>query len=329
MVSILLAAYNGERHIARQLDSLLAQKERDFRIFIRDDRSSDATFRIAREYAANNPERIFAVQNDVNSGGSRQNFLRMIAEYRDDYLMLCDQDDVWLPEKIGTELAKMREMECRHGKDTPLLVHSGLRVVDERLTLVSPGRGGATLARQLNIDPEKTALHELLVQNVLTGCTILYNRALAELVAAGVAAGGRQPETADKAANDAIIMHDWWLGLVASAFGRIAYIREPLILYRQHAQNAVGSKNTRSLRYIAARLLNSRESREVVRQTYRQAEYFLRVYQDRLSPEQTRLVRAYAAIPNIRGKIGRIRAACALRTLKHGAARRLAHLFFL
>jgi hypothetical protein len=125
------------------------------------------------------------------------------------------------------------------------------------------------------------------------------------------------------------IMHDWWISLVASAFGHIGYIDEPLVLYRQHGSNVIGAKDTGSLRYRLQLALDGESVKRSLAQTYHQAEAFLRVYGDMLSVEQNRLVESYARIPQMRSKLRRALAACKLGTLKHGFARMIAQLWFI
>ena len=115
MISILLATYNGERYIAGQIESVLAQTYQDFKLYICDDKSTDGTYSIITEYAARYPGKIIATQNEVNSGGAKFNFLNMMVEFNDDYIMLCDQDDVWLPNKVEVSLKKITEMESEFG----------------------------------------------------------------------------------------------------------------------------------------------------------------------------------------------------------------------
>ena len=108
MVSILLASYNGAPYIAAQIDSILQQTFRDFMLYIRDDCSNDGTWEIVQAYAAKEPDRIVALQNEENSGSAKHNFFKMMQEHQDNYVMLCDQDDVWHPDKIE----KNRDKGC-------------------------------------------------------------------------------------------------------------------------------------------------------------------------------------------------------------------------
>ena len=136
--------------------------------------------------------------------------------------MLCDHDDIWLPNKIALTFEHMAELERIHGPAAPLLVHSDLTVVDEHLQVIGP-----SFFRYSRIDPSRNDLTSLLTTNVATGCTMMVNRALYEK------ARPIAPEA---------MMYDHWLARVVSTFGDIAWIGEPTILYRQHGHNAIGAK---------------------------------------------------------------------------------------
>ena len=251
MVSILLASYNGAPYIAAQIDSILQQTFRDFMLYIRDDCSNDGTWEIVQAYAAKEPDRIVALQNEENSGSAKHNFFKMMQEHQDNYVMLCDQDDVWHPDKIEKTLSAMRKAEARDGEKTPLLVHTDLAVVNDQLEVMDPSYRHA-----VNGNWQRTDLHYELAQNTVTGCTAMYNRALGEFLQ-------REPSF--------FVMHDWWLALIASAFGRIVLLDEATMRYRQHGDNAVGAKFVRSPHYLLGRLLNVKGYRRELAETFQQA----------------------------------------------------------
>ena len=308
MVTILLASYNGEKYIKEQIDSLLNQTYRDFIIHISDDGSTDDTFSIIQSYTSKYPDMISVVQNESNSRGAAHNFMNMMIGCKNDYIMLCDQDDVWLPNKIEITLDKMHSMETIYGKDTPLLVHTDLRVVDENLATISPSFRAA-----MNANYEKTALNNQIIQNTLTGCTVMYNRALSELIT-------KMPSF--------MVMHDWWLMLVAAAFGKITALNSQTVLYRQHGDNEIGAKDVRTLRYKVRKLLNYSEIRKALNDTYAQAQSVLDVYRDKLSADQIALIESYCDIPN-QNKVVRWIMCCRLGVLKNGIARKIANFIFI
>ena len=308
MISILMTSFNGERFIGEQIASLLAQTLQDFKLYIQDDKSTDNTFAIVEKYAEKHPDKIHAAQNTENSGCAKLNYIRMMIAHKNDYLMLCDQDDVWLPDKIEVTLAKMREMEAKYGAKTPLLVHTDLRVVDNELETISPSFKAA-----MNANYEKTKLHNQVIQNTLTGCTVMYNRVLAELITE---------------APTFMAMHDWWLMLIASAFGEIGSLDKQTILYRQHSENEIGAKDVRTLSYKINRVLNRAEIKEALSSTYAQAQGFLDVFNNSLSADQKKLLEAYIDIPN-HYKLARIIIVFRLGVFKNGFSRKIAQIIFI
>ena len=305
-ISILLASYNGEKYIAEQIDSLLVQTVQDFKLFICDDKSTDNTFGIISSYAKKYPKKICAYQNEKNTGNAKHNFIKMMVKYNDDYVMLCDQDDVWLPDKIEKTLARMRELEEIYGKIEPIVVHTDLKVVDKNLNVISP-----SYAKMSRTDYEKKALHHLRTRNIAAGCTQMYNRALCDLISA-------KPEF--------IMVHDWWATLTASALGKISTVYEPTILYRQHDSNSIGAKKAFSVAHIYCRLMNFRKVVDSVNDTYRQAKSFLDFYSAQLSDEQQKLLSAYASIPAL-SKMERLRVLARHNVFMYGFIRKSVQIF--
>jgi glycosyltransferase involved in cell wall biosynthesis len=306
MISVLLAAYNGEKYIVEQLESLLAQTITGFHLYIRDDCSIDNTWHILQKYQAMYPEKITIERADTNIG-AKYNFMQLMTKIRDDYIFLCDQDDIWLPDKIETAMSKMREMEDEFGRDMPLLVHTDLVVVDDNKNVMYP-----SFRKVMNANYEGTALRNLLIQNVVTGNTVVYNRALASLVIAN---------------PSFMIMHDWWLGLIAAAFGKIGHIHKQTILYRQHTSNEIGAKDVRTFKYKFYKLTHGAEVREALCQTYTQAAAFLQMYSHLLNDRQCTLLTEYIHIPE-KNKIMRWVTIIRLGVLKHGVSRKIANFLF-
>ena len=303
MISILLPSYNGEKFIAGQIESLLLQSVQDFELYIRDDQSTDSTYSIITGYAAKYPEKIFVSQNKNNTGGSKNNFIRMMIDIKEDYVMPCDQDDVWLPDKIKISLQKMQEMEQEFGIDTPILVHTDLKVTDENLEIIR-----SSYKKMANINYNFNSLNNLVTMNIPTGCTILYNRALAELI---------------KEIPGYMVMHDWWLSLTAAAFGKIGSINEQTVLYRQHNDNDVGAKKARSVRYVRYVLTHISIMAGKLNNSYKQAGSFLKVFYDKLTAEQKELLTAHATMQRL-SKSGKLRTMLKYNTFLYGIARKTA-----
>jgi len=286
VVEIVLGAHNGERYLPAQLDSILAQTCTTWRLTLRDDGSTDGTLAVAEEYARRFPDRLTVSARPTPSGSAARNFLELMAASTGRYVMLADQDDRWLPDKVAVTLAAMRRLEARLGAGVPALVHTDLSVADADLRVVAP-----SMVRSQLLDGAETRLAALVTQNPVTGCTVMVNRALADLV---------DPPF------DGVAMHDWWLAVLAAAFGGLGFVDRPTVLYRQHGGNAVGARSARTLRYKVARALDRDGVVASLRDSYAQAEAFLEHYRDRLTVDQRALLEAAATMPR-RGKLSRLR----------------------
>lgn len=220
-VDILLATYQGSLFLDAQLKSIFEQSYCNFHLYIRDDHSTDGTQMILERWKAIYPQKITLLPSSENLG-IKKNFSSLMEASQAPYAMFCDQDDVWLPDKIEVTLKKMEEQELLYGKETPLLVHTDLCVVNQNLEKID-----ASFFSYCHLDPTKRDPQRLLLQNIVTGCTVMVNRALLKL---------SSPIPLDA------IMHDWWIALVASFFGKMAFIPQSTILYRQHGRNDTGAK---------------------------------------------------------------------------------------
>lgn len=278
-IDILLAVYNGERFLRPFLDSLVRQSFHDFRLVVSDNRSSDGTTSIIEEYRAKlrHPLVILPLPDAIAS--AHANFARVTEAAEAPYVMYADADDVWHSDKIGKTFAAMTDAERKFGATAPILVHSDLAVVNEQLRCLHRSFWGYQF-----IDPRRTALNQLLLQNCVTGCTTMLNRPLLEL-------GKPVPQDA--------CAHDHWFALVASAFGQIVAVPESLIDYRQHGHNVTGAKRW-GPRYVAERarrLYAADGARETLTLNIRQAQVFLsRFGGGRLGSEQIVMVQNFAGI---------------------------------
>lgn len=258
-VAILLATYQGEKYLRAQLDSLLAQTETGWKVFAHDDGSKDGTAAILREYAARDPER-FCLIESAGTGGAKSNFLFLTGQVEASYYMYCDQDDVWLPEKVERTLRAMQDLEREQGADRPCLVHTELRVVDASLREICP-----SLSAYQGIEPQRLTLGRLLAQNTVTGCTMMINRALRDAMTTCA-----EPE--------AIRMHDWWAALIAMRFGALRFLPEATILYRQHGNNSVGAQRAKGLGGLLKKALDTRAIRGSIQATRVQAQAFAKAF---------------------------------------------------
>lgn len=321
-VHVVLCSRNGEAYLREQIDSILGQTAPDVRLWISDDASTDRTPEIEREYAARNPDRVRVVFRQEPSGGAARHFLlalRHFAEEASDgtnsdsekpaprYFMFADQDDVWHPDKVEKTLAAMRKAEAEAAPDVPVLVHCDMRVTDENGNEIAP-----SYVRYQQLSPERCGLNRLLVQNTVTGGAMMMNAPLLRLVLSRPL-----PQHA--------VMHDFWIALVAAAFGKIVFLDAPLYDYRQHAANVLGATKGGRVRETLDRLglfrKDAKTKDEVDRRSasayeklFLQADEFSRLYGTPaadngnhvgaesamvLSPAHRRMLRAFVSIPRM------------------------------
>ena len=227
-----MATYNGEKYIAEQIESIIKQSYTKWHLYIQDDCSTDATVSIALSYQEKYPEKITVIENNQNSGSAKNNFFAMLNTVKSDYIMFCDQDDVWLPDKIKITHRRMLFTERKYGKEYPVLVHTDVSLVDEKLNVIAE----SLFKKEKWHFNKKITFWNSLIGNVVMGCTTEINKALLDKV---------------KYNNlDNIPMHDWWLGMCARYFGTEVVIKTPTMLYRQHSSNNVGVDETSKLKQL-------------------------------------------------------------------------------
>ncbi len=221
--AILLAVYNGERYLGELLESLCRQTFRDFTVYIHDDNSKDRTLEIVRSFQDRLP---IEIMDDPEPGrGACKSFLWMLEHIDAQYYFFCDQDDVWLPEKVGKSLNVLRTLEQEKGASVPCIACCDLRVVDAELNTIAE-----SFWEQGKLFPETLLDFPYLAgQNFAAGCTMCLNHAMKKI---------------SFPLKKHIIMHDHYLMLLNVAnHGVISIIREPLVLYRQHGGNVIGAVN--------------------------------------------------------------------------------------
>lgn len=278
-ISIALCTYNGENFLQEQLDSIEAQTLQPDELVACDDRSSDSTIKILEAFQARVSFPVHIHQNEKNLG-TLKNFEKAITLCRGPWISLCDQDDRWLPGKLEILARKMEQMETAYGEKTPILIHTDAIVADVNLNTIATSLWGF----QKTYPQKGHCLSRLLVQNVVTGCTVLINQALSSKASP-------MPEKA--------VIHDWWLALVASAFGIIGHVPESTIIYRQSGQNVIGAKKW-GFRIALCMLLDFifKANKEVSIRIRNQAQEFLYCYDDDLSIMQKNTLRAFIDLPN-------------------------------
>ena len=306
--SVLLAAYNGSVYLPGLLDSLAAQTDPDFTVLMQDDGSSDNTPALLRSVSERDSRFVFAAEQGQHLGAAG-NFISLLRQADADYVLLCDQDDIWEPDKIAVLKQAMQDMENRFGAETPLLVHSDCSLIDAAGTVV-----GDSFFRHQGWAPFAVSLPELLVQNNVTGCTLIMNAALRKLAASHAKA--RE-----------LFMHDWFIALTAASFGQIAFVSRPLTRYRQHGNNEIGASSGSLLARGLSALKNRQEAKKRILLTYTHTKVFRKLYGDELPAQAQKTVDGYLATQQMR-KIPRVLAVRRMGCVMQNTVTRLGQILF-
>ncbi|EHJ52845.1 glycosyltransferase family 2 protein [Streptococcus macacae] len=215
-INILLSAYNGQEFIAEQIESIQKQSIKDWNLFIRDDGSTDKTPEIIAAFAKQDERIHFINANHRENYGVIKNFYTLLKYDKADYYFFSDQDDIWIPQKLELTLKSAQKEK----QTEPLLVYTDLKIVNQELTVLHESMI-KTQSHHAN-----TSLLQELTENTVTGGTMMINHSLAE-----------KWERLDH-----IIMHDWYLALLAASLGKLIYLDVPTELYRQHDSNVLGAR---------------------------------------------------------------------------------------
>jgi len=284
--TVLLAVCSGERFLPAQLSSLASQTRKDFTVLYQDDGSADGTANLLNDFSS------LSMVSGKEPGchfGAAGNFFSLLRQSDSDLYFLCDQDDIWEPDKIETLLKAYEETMKTLSPDTPVLIHSDASLIDEHDHPIFP----SFFALQ-GWDPSATDLPRLLVQNNATGCTMLLNRPLRDLVVSHGDPGK-------------MFMHDWFIALTAAAFGKVIFVNQPLIRYRQHGDNAIGASTSSLLQRGIDALRNRDQAKARIRLTYTHAQSFLDAYGDALPDDAKNIVLRYLDTASM-SKLSRVRA---------------------
>lgn len=259
-VTVLMSTYNGEKYLCEQIESVLVQQGVEVNLYIRDDGSTDNTISILKDYEHQGKVHVCFADNI----GWRKSFMELIYNAPEsDYYAFCDQDDIWLPEKLHRAVC---ELESHKLDSMPMLYGSNLLYY----------RNGEVEGKlKLNSNYTKQTS---LVRALTCGCTMVFNEELCKILKT------YRPTFVEA--------HDSWVFMSALYLGRVVYDPEAYILYRQHDSNQIGAKVTimdrinRSMRTI--KKIGREQSKR------KSAEEFLRVYDELLSEDDKKIVSKFA-----------------------------------
>lgn len=263
-VVVIMSAYNAEKYLAEQIDSILGQHGADVRLYVRDDGSRDRTREILSRYTREDGRVRFDAGRNL---GAMNSFMHALFDcpFEGDYYGFADADDVWVPDKLAYTIDLLEGTVASVGHTGgPAAVSTKLRVVDERLAPM-----GETATPRLGLSFENA-----LIDTVASGASILMNPAAFSLLREF------RPTRA--------VMHDAWAYLLITAFGEFRYGDRPTILYRQHASNVIGTAHGWKRR-LAVRWRRFRTPNPY----WAQAVEFATQFGPRLDPEKRRVLDAY------------------------------------
>lgn len=272
-IDVLMATRNGAQFIEQQLESLFYQTFQEFQLIVRDDDSTDSTLQIVERYRSRYPDRVVVRRNATRQGACRT-FSLLAEECTAPYAAFCDQDDIWRTDKLDLGYAALKSIEANHGVQTPALVFSDMALIGQDGETLTP-----SIWKMRHVNPRRATLGSMLVQNLVSGCTVLGNRSL--LVSAIPI-----PEEA--------YMHDFWLGLVAAAFGILHPLDETMVLYRQHPDNAIGAGVGWRITGALKRLRGDPAFRDGIEASRRQSRIFANRYSNLLSERQKEILQAWS-----------------------------------
>lgn len=267
-VNILMSTYNGQQFLSEQIRSIQEQTYTDWTLFIRDDGSSDNTKEILKDFERQD-SRVHLIDSDKSDNlGVIKSFHKLVNHDRADYYFFSDQDDVWLPNKLELSLNEAQNYPA----NLPLMVYMDLKVVNQDLEIMTESMVKSQ-SHHAN-----TELVQELTENTVTGGVAMINHTLAEM----------WQETDD------ILMHDWYLALLASAFGDLVFIDQPGELYRQHSDNVLGARtlSKRFKKWIRPHILFA-VYWDLIKNSQKQARHLLQMP---LSQSNRELIEAFVTI---------------------------------
>jgi len=221
LISIAMATYNGEKFLAKQLDSIYKQTYTNIEVIVNDDCSTDRTIEILEQYSKSHGLKYYLNSKNL---GFLKNFEKVISLCMGDFIALADQDDIWEKNKLEILWSKL---------DSNLLIHSDCKIIDENNQIINDSWKQA--------DGYLCNMDNLFFRNVVTGCTILFNTDLLK--------------TALPFPNN-LVYHDWWLALCAAKQQKIVYTPLCLTRYRQHIGQDTGYGNNKKIFILKRVYLN-------------------------------------------------------------------------
>jgi len=285
-VDIVVATYNAGPWLDVFLNSLLTQDFERWRVIIRDDCSTDGTGRTLEEWKSRLADRFCILPDSgTRNVGVTVNFSILLSAAETQWVMMADQDDIWLPAKISKTLHAMQEAENTLGSSTPIAICTDAEVMDTTGQSVAPSYWRWN---RMKLD-RVSDVHRVAMESVALGCTMMVNRALLQLA---LPIDERAP------------YHDWWLAMVSAAFGRLIPLNETTIRYRRHGGNVTADPYSSSAMGAVRRILQSPRAprlrlQRLIGEMAIQSRAFTERYRDSLRESDATALDSLAHLPSL------------------------------
>ena len=268
MVDILMATYNGEAFLEEQVQSIINQTYREWRLLVHDDGSTDKTMEILHRLAEED-ERVVVIEDGVQRLGVARNFIHLVKQSAAAYCMFCDQDDVWLPHKVE----KMVHAIEQYNQGIPQVVYTNA-------FLWSPDRG---IISDKNTLTYPTTLRQTLFLNTgIQGAAAIFNQSMCEVI--------EQPLSY-------YAMHDHVLLLAGICFGEVHYLPESLMYYRQHENNLTGNAPGSIAKKITL-MWQNRNVPLVSREHYNGLKSFYEYFREGVRVDDRQVIEMFLSLPD-------------------------------
>lgn len=275
-ISVILASFNGAKYIDQQIDSILNQENLPDEIIICDDKSTDDTIIQLNKYQHIPQIKVYANEQNL---GVIENFKRGVKLAKQgNWIVFSDQDDIWLPEKLNLLSCAMAVLD--NGL-TPALIYSDLALIDKNNVKLP-----LSFWESQKIYPPKINLQKLLFGNIVSGCTVIINRSMADEFLK---------------MNNSQFLHDEWLTLIAYTIGKVRFLEQRLVLYRQHESNLTFSEKYRTwhfLDHIYDIFLYLSGKKKFLKHQFELAKCFLNTYEKSLTDKQVDIFKSFIKLEN-------------------------------
>ena len=270
MIDILLTTYNGSLYLKNQILSLQQQTEVNWKLIIRDDGSTDDTIDIINKFILED-KRITLIHDNLGNLGPGKSFLELTKYSDGDYVIFCDQDDIWLEKKIEFLYSEAKD---KFKKNSPCLIYcDGYAYCND---------SGVIKYNSISIKKANSLGNFIFHNGGYQGCSCFFNKELCLLLKEYDA--------------DCIYMHDDIVSLLAHVYGDVFYLNKPLMLYRQHSENVTGNM-TQGFKSLLDNIIN-KKTPLISQKHYNEKKAFYEKNKTKLTKEQLDIFEIYLNFPN-------------------------------